>query len=247
MLLFPILKPPIPILYKVAHSVVAPLDTHTDLTDARRDGSAAGISFGRMVNSVQSSSIFILRGKVRRSPTTYSDGNGDPLWTPYALLGGNRFAVTRFSEDSRKPVYFSATVAPTFSVSRTRLARRPATAKRIIFGEYGNGRDFPASWRTSRLRPGEHVRPFKVAYARSPRGVVFGNGLVDTASGDMFDLDPKYVAILRRNGAEYKLKEFVKGNPDLGQIVWVSPEGWLVCAAYRGETRKLAWLEPVRG
>lgn len=240
-------KPPIPILYTVTHAVVLKLDTQTEIADARRDGSAVGTTFGRMVNSVQTNAVCVLRGKRYTCPTGQGDdGSPEPIWKPVAILGGGRVAVSKLHPDERTPKVYAARVGKTLTVSRTALSSRPASAKHVGFGPYRKPRDFPVTWGTPRLREGEHEKPFSVRYARTPKGVVFGNGVLDTASGDMFDLNPQSIAILRRGGAESPLQNFVQGNPDLGAIVWISPDGWLICEAFRGGTRKLAWLEPVR-
>ena len=243
--LLPLAAPAVTPLYRVRYSVAVPLAEETSLADARSDGSAVGMTSSRMVNSVIQRAIYVVRARSYDPDVMDSNSGGGPGWNPVALLGGSRVAVTRSEAAARPPLYV-ATLGRGLKVGRTPIARRPVPAPRLAFGNDGSPRAFPTAWRTPRLRPGGAARPLTVRYTRLPSGTTLGTASVDTGPGDAYPSSAESFATIRRGRVESLLRNVVAGRPDLGEILWVSPQGWIVAAAYRGEQSRLVWLEPIR-
>ncbi len=236
------LLPPKPLF--VAKLVRVELSPGTYIADARRDLTAVGFSELLTTDTHHRESLLIFRGR-----PAFRAGTGDdkrPTVEPVAIVGRNRF-VLAIARRQAVYDYREATVAQSgYSfgrrVAKPRLSRPPQSKERSTSLRFSQ-KLWPADLQGWQFEP-----VVDVSWWRLRTGVQVGSGRAWTSAGaDNTGHDHSVgVSFAARPGGDVEpLATVVKaprGSP-IREILWVSPEGWLVV---RAGDHALAWLYPTK-
>jgi hypothetical protein len=219
------------------------------ISDARNDLSAAGYSSEHGSDWFREEALCLLRGKSYRVP---GDGKAFINWMPHRIDGSGQVSVRRRVNGEDKPVYRRArTEGSSLNVSSRSAppsgvtGLRPTSTVSI---------PFPRGWWSYRY-PNEDTyapgTPLVIQWFTIPKkGISIGNGTYRSGPPpDVYQHAEGYFPLVKIGGKARPLKDYVKkpADVDLGQVAFVSPDGWFVVGATRGEFgRCLVWLSPIK-
>lgn len=198
-----------------------------DIRDAKRDLSAIGFTVSSGSDWVVPNSLYVIKG-VHKGPDDHL-----PKWTPYALVKGDLILAKDKNGEA------AAFIVQSKRLLRSRTTERAQPEPKIASTEMTRV-PFREEW-----RPREYVsEQLTVNWYKLDQWEI---GDASYRYGDVNMLYPnayRHFPVLRQNGEIQKLGERVRGAEDinLGEVGFVSPEGWLVVRGTKKSKDGLIWL-----
>lgn len=216
--------------------VPVPSVGHYRLNDARKDLSALGYSENHGGDWIMEMGLCVIKG--RSYPL---EKNGPVLdWIPAAFLPEGRIALTHRDSTAAR----SASVAHgRVSAGRTIASGDLSPSLRILPGAE-EPMKFPQEWRS---KSGGYAMSDLLVRSFVCEAYTLGDGVYDTGDGTMvfYAAEHHFPLFRRKDGAFRPLIDCVDAKGvSIGEILFVSPEGWLVVEGLRGKESGLVWLYP---
>ena len=237
--------PPKPLF--VAKLVRLELDARVGIADARRDLTAVGFTGFLATAENHHHSLLVFRGR-----SALREGNGDgewPSYEPVALLPGDRFVLAIERRSNLYEYRTARTTATGFRLGArvpkpvSRRDRKPDSKTFTVYPV----RLWPAARNRREFEP-----TIDLSWWRLSNDVHVGSGMAQ-ASPDADGTDPRYslgVSLVALGGKSWAPLATVVALPKgthLRELLWVSPEGWMIARAGSAEAdHALAWLLPTK-
>lgn len=205
------------------------------INDARRDLSAVGITESRGPDWIHDTSFVLIKG--RRLKLQGQEGPA-PSWYPKAILDSRRLVVSDKNGKLKTAEIASGKLrlsAPPKEINPVGLAAS------LIEAYESHVPDLKPSWE-------EGMKNMDITWF-SIHGLEIGSlRYLGMVNGEFQLFNEFWTPVIKSRNKIERLQPYVKHEAGLrlGQIGFVSKEGWLVLRARRGQEDGLAWLFPVK-